>query len=109
MPVRFHLDENVPFAIAAGLRRRAIDVTCTTEEGLEGATDERQLEFASASHRILVTQDKDFLRLHRAGKTHWGIVYWRQDSVTIGAMLRHLLLIHDLLEPEELRNRIEFL
>ena len=108
MRVRFHLDENVPFAIAAALRRRAIDVTCTGEEHLEGATDEEQLEFASAARRILVTQDKDSLRLHRSGKEHWGIVYWRQNSVTIGGMLRHLLLIHDLLEPDELRNRLEF-
>ncbi len=75
MPVRFHLDENVPFAIAEGLRRRSIDVTCTNEKGLDGVADERQLEFAAAERRILVTQDKDFLRLHRSGKVHWGIVY----------------------------------
>ena len=39
--IRFHLDENCSHAIAAGLRRRGIDVTTTPEVGLLGAIDER--------------------------------------------------------------------
>ena len=108
MRVRFHLDENVPLALAAALRRRAIDVTCTSEQELNGTTDEQQLDFASANQRIFVTQDKDFLRLHRKGARHWGIVFWRQDSVTIGAMLTHLVLIHDLMTAEEMRGQLDF-
>jgi hypothetical protein len=37
--IRFHLDENCSHAIAAGLRRRGIDVTTTPEAGLLGAGD----------------------------------------------------------------------
>lgn len=36
--IRFHLDENCSHAIAAGLRRRGIDVTTTPEAGLLNAS-----------------------------------------------------------------------
>jgi predicted nuclease of predicted toxin-antitoxin system len=107
--VRFHLDERVPFAVATGLRLRKIDVTCSNEAGLDGASDEVQLEFALADQRVLVTRDADFLRLHRSGKTHCGIAYCRQGSVSVGKFIRRLILIHDLMEAKELLNRIEFL
>jgi hypothetical protein len=44
--LRFHLDEHVPAAIAAALRRRGIDVTTAADAGLLGATDEDHLAFA---------------------------------------------------------------
>jgi hypothetical protein len=52
--IRFHLDEHCDPAIAAGLRRRGIDVTTTLEAGLNGATDEEQVAYAqiSADRRI---------------------------------------------------------
>ena len=46
--VRFHLDEHVGNAIAAGLRRRGIDVTTTHDAGLGGATDPAQLAYANS-------------------------------------------------------------
>jgi len=49
MPVRFHLDENIPRSIAVGLRQRGIDVTTTADAKLIGASDEIQLEFARES------------------------------------------------------------
>jgi len=54
VPVRFHLDENVSVQIAAGLRRRWIDVTTTADAALTGATDAQQLAFAAASGRVIV-------------------------------------------------------
>ena len=32
--IRFHLDENVPLAVAEGLRRRGVGVTTTSQAGL---------------------------------------------------------------------------
>lgn len=98
----------MPVAVASALRRRLIDVSLTADEHLMGATDEEQLEFTSRQQRVFVTQDRDFIRLHRAEKPHWGIVYWRQESVSIGAIVRHLILIHDLMDSEEMRNKLEF-
>jgi len=37
--IRFLLDEHIPASLAAGLRRRKIDVTTTAEAGLIGAED----------------------------------------------------------------------
>jgi len=53
--IRFHLDENVPSAVAEGLRRRGIDVTTTPDAGLMGATDEVQASFALAEGRVIFT------------------------------------------------------
>ncbi len=43
--IRLHLDENVDPAVALGLRRYGIDVTITNEVGLQGKSDEAQVEF----------------------------------------------------------------
>ena len=109
MPIRFHLDEHVSIAIAAGLRRRNIDVTTSSDAGLIGADDLSHLEFAAAAGRVLVTQDDDFLRLHAKNTAHAGIVYSRQQTISVGEMLQRLILIYDLLAPEQMVGRVEFL
>ncbi len=76
--IKFHLDENISLAIANGLRRRAIDISTTPEQGMIGQSDEQQLEFGLSQDRVIFTQDTDFLRLHRAGYPHAGIVYCPQ-------------------------------
>jgi predicted nuclease of predicted toxin-antitoxin system len=75
MPIRFHLDEHISTSIAAGLRRRGVDVTTTAEAELMGADDEAQLAFAASQGRVMVTQDADFLRHHAKGTAHAGIAY----------------------------------
>ncbi len=107
--IRFHLDENCDDAVAAGLRRRAIDATTTPETGLLGASDEQQLEYALRENRVAFTQDADFLRLHGAGVKHAGIVYCHQQSRSVGEIIRGLVMIWELLEPDDMRNRVEFL
>jgi predicted nuclease of predicted toxin-antitoxin system len=107
--IKFHLDENVSQAIALGLRRRGVDVTTTPEEGLLGLSDERQLQFALSQGRAIFTQDTDFLRMNTLGMSHAGIVYCPQQSKSIGAIIQGLLLIWEILEPQEMFNHIEFL
>jgi len=109
VPIRFHLDEHISAQVAAGLRRRNIDVTMTADAGLIGATDVAHIEFAASSGRVLVTQDDDFLRLHAKGVAHAGIAYCQQQSMSAGEILRRLILIHDLLSPEEMDGKVEFL
>lgn len=106
--IRFHLDENVSHAVADGLRRQGIDVTTTPEQGLLGVDDEEQLAFAHSRGRVLFTHDSDFLRLHDAGVSHFGIVHAGQDR-TIGEIIRGLILIHEVLEPNDLIGQREFL
>ena len=108
MRICFHLDEHISSQIAAGLRRRNIDVTTTAEAGLIGASDLMQIEFAASSGRVFVTHDADFLRLNAEGMTHPGIAYGEQQSTTVGIMLRRLILVHDVLSPADMNGRVEF-
>jgi predicted nuclease of predicted toxin-antitoxin system len=107
--IRFHLDEQMDPDIAAALRRHGIDVTTTVDAGLAGAPDQAQLDFASADSRIIVTDDADFLRLAASGAEHAGIVICHRRSMSIGEMIRGLILIYEVLTLEEMRGRIEFL
>ncbi len=91
--IKFHLDENVSSAVGEGLRRRGIDVTTTPEESLISASDLGQLEFALSQRRVIFTQDTDFLRIHQAGITHFGIVYCSQGNKSIGEVIKGLILI----------------
>jgi len=106
--IRFHLDENCDRAIAEGLRRRGIDVSTTPEMDMLSATDEEQIAFAVSQNRVLFTQDRDFLRLHAAAIAHSGIAYCAKDARSIGAIIQALVLIWEVLEPEEMANRLEF-
>jgi hypothetical protein len=107
--IRFHLDENVSNAISMGLRRREIDVTTTSEVGLISASDEEQLAFALAQNRVLVTHDDDFVVLHRRGKAHAGIAYCSPGKRSIGQQIKTLVLIWEVITPDEMKGHIEFM
>lgn len=107
--IRFHLDENCHRAVAEGLRRRGIDVTTTAEAGLMRATDEEQMAYAVRENRVLLTHDRHFLQLHSSGHTHTGIAYCDKDSRSIGEFLRSLILIWEILDPQDMLGKVEFL
>jgi len=107
--IRFHLDENVNPVIAAALSRHGIDVTTTIEMNLRTASDEEQLEFIRAEGRILVTHDTDFLRIASQTDGHPGIAFAHNDTVSTGQIIRSLILIYEVLDPEEMAGRVEFL
>jgi len=107
--IKFHLDENVDPAIAAGLTHRGVDTTSTRDADLAGATDEQQMNYCAATGRVIFTTDQDFLRLHQIHPEHPGIVFMQQRKATIGDVIRGLLLIWELLEPGEMTGRIEYL
>jgi predicted nuclease of predicted toxin-antitoxin system len=107
--IRFHLDECCDPAIADGLRRRSIDVTTSQEAGLLEAEDEEQAAYGLAQDRVVFTHDADFLRLQAAGVPHAGIVYRAKDTLGLGEIIKRLVLIWEIYEPDEFRGRVEFL
>jgi hypothetical protein len=107
--IRFHLDENCDPRIAGGLALHGVDVTTTPAAGLLQASDEVQLAYAVAQRRVIVTQDTDFLRLTAAGQETPGVVFYPDQGRSLGQIIHALLLIWEVYEPEELRNRVEFL
>lgn len=104
--IKFHLDENVNPAIAKGLRDRGINVTTTPEVGLAGARDEDQVKFAIAEDRVIFTHDVDFLQ---AQIDHTGIVYCGQGRRAIGEIIQWLILMREVLDPEDMKNKVEFI
>jgi len=109
MAISFHLDENVSHAVARGLRRRQIDVTTASESGIQGASDEKQLRFATTEGRVLVTHDSDLLVLAQAGQMHSGIAYCNQERRSVGQIVRELLRLWQTYEQGEMTNRVEFI
>ena len=107
--IRFHLDENCDPRIAAGLALHGVDVTTTPEAGLLHVSDEAQLAYAIAQGRVIVTRDTDFLRIAATGQETPGIAFYPDQGRSLGQVIRDLLLIWDVYEPDEMRNHVEFL
>jgi predicted nuclease of predicted toxin-antitoxin system len=108
MAIRYHLDEQIDSAVAAGLRRRGIDVSTTVDEGLRGAPDIEHVAFAKSKGRVIYTHDADFLRLAASGIEHSGIVFSYAGTRGIGEAIEHLMLIHACMSEEEMQNHVEF-
>jgi len=106
--LRFHLDESVNPAIAEGLRLRGMDCTTTPQMELRSAADAEQLIFATSQQRILVTTDQDFLAL-APRQPHAGIIYWHQESRSIGEVIRRIVRLCEQHTPEAIRNQVMFL
>jgi hypothetical protein len=75
---------------------------------MRGASDEDHLSLAQREGRVIFTQDADFLRLHGAGAAHAGIAYAPQGT-RVGSVVQGLLLIHQLLDADDMRGHVEFL
>lgn len=106
--IKFYTDEHVARAVVRGLRERGVDVSTVTEAALSGAADTAQLAHARTETRVVFTHDVDFLRLHAAGVEHTGIVHSAQE-LSIGDIIRGLMLIVQLLDADEMINHVEFL
>ena len=75
---------------------------------MAGESDLSHLALAAAQGRVIFTQDDDFLRLHAQGVSHAGIVYAHR-RMPVGDVIRGLVLISNVLAPDEMCNHVEFL
>ena len=107
--IRFHLDEHVSHTIAHALRRRGVEVSTTTEAGLLGAEDEDQLAHTLLERRVLVTHDPDLIELAHRDQAHAGIAYCDQERRSLRSIVRSLLLIWEVLSPDEMEGHVEYL
>lgn len=107
--IRFYFDVHIPRAVAMGLRRRGIDVVRAQEVGLADVTDEAHLAFALRERRVMVSQDADFIVLVEQGHSNCGLAYCEQGSRSIGEMISALVLIYEILSPDEMRGHIEYM
>jgi predicted nuclease of predicted toxin-antitoxin system len=112
MRVRLFLDEDVHFALADALRKRGYDVRHTGEEQRFGQSDAKQLQFAAATNRCLMTFNVgDFVQLHnlwlQTGRKHAGIIVSKQ--LPVGECLRRLLTIMQRETVDSMRDQLRFL
>ncbi len=83
MFVRLYFDRHIMARLADDLRSHGYDVLTTEKAGLDTATDEQQLAFATGEGRAILTFNiRDFAPLHEqwsaAGRSHAGIIVSRQ-------------------------------
>jgi predicted nuclease of predicted toxin-antitoxin system len=108
--VRFHLDQHVSTVVALGLRQFGVDVTTTSEAGLQDADDDVQLAFALKESRVLVTHDYEFGERHRRGEPHAGVCYATQikSQRRPAELLQAVHLVYACLSADEMANHVEF-
>ena len=109
-PIRLHLDQHVPRALAQALRQYGVDVTTTKKAGLQDALDEEHLEYCLANSRALVTHDADFFSRAAAGENYGGIIYAPQQKYQnrVGELVRAVHLIYLCVSAEEMVDHVEF-
>ena len=99
-----------PNALADGLRARGVECLRTNESDNVSNSDIEQLQFSFENGYVIFTRDSDFTELHSQGHQHAGIVYIpQQRRVRLGEMINSLCLVHDVLTPQEMINRLEYL
>jgi Domain of unknown function (DUF5615) len=107
------MDQHVPSAITAGLRQRGVDILTADEDGTAALDDDLLLDRATLLGRVLFSQDEDLLVIahqrQQTGREFAGVVYAHQLAISVGQAVRDLELIAKALDPDDMRNRVEYL
>lgn len=107
------LDEDMPRAVAQGIRRRGYQAVTTPEAGRLSLEDSSQLAYTAAHGDALVTYNQgDFCHLHaeyaRSGQEHAGIII-ASRKVSIGETVHRLLRLIQSVTAKYLYNTIKWL
>ena len=110
-----YLDEDsMDRSLVTALKARGVDVLTAFEAGMIEYDDVDHLVHATLLQRVLLTCNVgDFCRLHAefadSQRPHTGIICMRQQTASIGDIVRRLLRLLNTLSTEEMANRLEFL
>jgi predicted nuclease of predicted toxin-antitoxin system len=72
---RLLADEQFPLPVVHNLQARGHNIVTAQDAGLSSTPDPVVLAVATAASRAVLTQDRDYIVLHKHGATHAGIVY----------------------------------
>ena len=115
MTIRLYFDEDtIRHALAQALRARGMDVVTALEAGMMERADAEHLDYATSQERALFSFNvQDFYQLHTTyiaeSKSHAGIILARQQTYSVGELMRRLLRLSAAKTPEQLKNSVEFL
>jgi len=68
-------DENIPWPLVRLLRDMGIDIVWIPETAYRGVSDEEIVDLANSGGRIILTRDRDFLRMRLRRKVEYGLIY----------------------------------
>ena len=106
--MKFLADEHIELSIVTGLKLLGIDAISVNEAGKRESDDEEILSFAKENDRVIITRDSDFVKLHRKGVEHTGIVFIPK-FLAIGKIIGEIEKVPILFESEHIRNMVIFL
>ena len=115
MKTALYIDEDSQdSSLIRALRSRGVDLVAASEAGMNGSSDEEQLQWSTEHSRVLFSCNaRDFYKLHtsliESGDSHGGIILAPQQQYSIGEQLRRLLKLIAAKSAEEMRNHLEFL
>ncbi|HEY7037112.1 MAG TPA: DUF5615 family PIN-like protein [Thermomicrobiales bacterium] len=110
-----HFDHNVDPQFAEDLRRHDYDVTVAKDLGMERASDEEHLIWATDHGRVVFTYDAgDYRRIAARwfleGRTHAGIIISvAPPRIGYGVVLRRLLALLEYMSADDLVDRVVWL
>lgn len=109
---KLYLNENLSGRIARALRGYGYDVISSHDIEMNAESDDRQLAYAVAQERAIVTNNfRDFADLHvqyiAQQKQHYGIILTTKYSLS--SMIQRLRTLLERIPPEQLMNQIRWL
>ena len=111
--LRLSMDVHLKVVITVGLRRRRIDVVTAQEDGGAHLEDVALVDHATTLQRVLFSQDDDLLAIARnrqaTGVFFAGLIYGHQLAATVGKYVLDLEGVCQVLDREDMANRIEYL
>lgn len=108
MAIKFYCDEHIHPAIPVALRNRGADTITAQDVNMLGIADEIHLQYAVSQGRAIITQDTDFLRLHKTGISHCGILFAHQNK-SLSEIIHELICVYQVKTEKDLENRVEYL
>jgi hypothetical protein len=115
MEIRLYFDEDsMDRDLIRALRARGVDVESALEAEMINRSDVDHLEHSTRQGRVLFSFNVgDFYRLHTEcltqGRLHGGIVLAKQQTYSVGEVMRRLLKLVSTRTSTEMQNCIEFL
>lgn len=103
---KFYANENLAIGLVTELRQFGYDIMTSSEAGNanQGIPDDEVLATATTANRCVITFNRDdFLKLHRKGIEHEGIIICKDDPDLQGLAT---VLHHYLVTQQTLKNRL---
>jgi predicted nuclease of predicted toxin-antitoxin system len=109
----YYMDVHIRRAITEELRRNGVNVLTAQEDNAAELNDPDLLDRASSLRRVLFSMDDDLLteatRRQQEAIPFYGVVYAHQLRITVGQAIRDLTLMAEVYEPDDIKDRVEFL